>query len=235
MTRDPYTVLGLKPGASADEVKQAYRKLAKKYHPDLNPGSREAEQMMKEINEAYDIIVSGKYDPGAYSGAGGYSGANGYSGAWGGGEYQGQSQSYGYRYRDPFEGFGFGNPFGGGYSASDGGALNTVRSFINSGRYADAIDLLNTVRNRDAYWFYLSALANEGAGNHLTAVDHAKKAAAMEPMNMEYASLARRLDGGHTRASQAYDRRFRMPRSGWSSVLICLFLNMCCGRGIFCC
>ena len=78
MTRDPYTVLGLSPGASSDEVKTAYRKLAKKYHPDLNPGSVEAEQKMKEINEAYDIIVSGRYQAGTYS-----SGQNASSGGYG--------------------------------------------------------------------------------------------------------------------------------------------------------
>ncbi len=233
MTRDPYYVLGLKPGASNDEVKAAYRKLAKKYHPDLNPGSQEAEQKMKEINEAYDVIVSGQYESGAYGGS-----SSGYSGAWSQNARgaQGRGQSYGYRttYADPFEGFGFGNPFGAGGYGNASGPLNSVRSFINSGRYAEALNLLNTVRNRDAYWFYLSALANEGAGNRLTAVDHAKKAASMEPMNMEYASLVRRLDGGY-RANQAYDRRFTMPHNGWYGVLLCLFMNLCCGRGFFCC
>ena len=51
--RDPYEVLGLTPGASDDEIKAAYRKLAKKYHPDLNGGSPEAERKMKEVNDAY--------------------------------------------------------------------------------------------------------------------------------------------------------------------------------------
>ena len=47
--KDPYEVLGLQRGASKDEVKSAYRKLAKKYHPDLNPGDKAAEQKMREI------------------------------------------------------------------------------------------------------------------------------------------------------------------------------------------
>ncbi len=234
MTRDPYIVLGLKPGASADEAKAAYRKLAKKYHPDLNPGSKEAEQKMKEINEAYDIIISGKYDPSAYSGGGQSYGGQSYGGQSYGG-YRGAYQQGGYSgtYADPFEGFRYGDPFGGGGAGND---YNTVRSYINMGRYSDALGLLNTMRSRDAYWFYLSALANEGVGNHLNAVDHAKKAAAMEPMNMEYAALVRRLDGGGAgQARQAYDRRFRMPRNGWYSALLCIFINLCCGRGFFCC
>ena len=229
MTQDPYIVLGLSPGASADEVKAAYRKLAKKYHPDLNPGSKEAEQKMKEINEAYDTIVNGKYDPNARQGASYQSAGN----------YQGQSygQGYGRGYADPFEFFRGGNPFGsyGAYSGGDSGAMGGIRNLINMGRYAEALAQLNTVQRRDAYWYYLSALANEGAGRHLDALDHAQKAASMEPMNMEYASLVQRLRyTGNAR--QSYANRIRMPRNIWSSALLCIFANLLCGRcGIFCC
>ena len=54
--RDYYEVLGINKSASDDEIKKAYRKLAKKYHPDLNPGNKEAEHNFKEINEAYDVL-----------------------------------------------------------------------------------------------------------------------------------------------------------------------------------
>ena len=54
--QDPYSVLGVNRGASEDEIKDAYRRLAKKYHPDLNPGDEVAAQKMKEINAAYDQI-----------------------------------------------------------------------------------------------------------------------------------------------------------------------------------
>lgn len=56
MARDPYSVLGVSPDASAEEIKNAYRRLAKRYHPDLNPNDAVAAQRMNEINEAYDQI-----------------------------------------------------------------------------------------------------------------------------------------------------------------------------------
>lgn len=56
MARDPYEVLGVPRSASEDEIKTAYRRLAKKYHPDLNPGDPTAAQKMNEVNEAYDRI-----------------------------------------------------------------------------------------------------------------------------------------------------------------------------------
>ena len=56
MIDDPYSVLGLTPDASDEEVKRAYRALAKKYHPDMNPGDAHAAEMMNKINAAYDQI-----------------------------------------------------------------------------------------------------------------------------------------------------------------------------------
>ena len=54
--KDYYSILGLNKNASADEIKKAFRKLARKYHPDLNPGDKKAEARFKEVNEAYEVL-----------------------------------------------------------------------------------------------------------------------------------------------------------------------------------
>ena len=70
--RDYYEVLGINKGASDDEIKKAYRKLAKKYHPDLNPDDKKAEANFKEVNEAYAILSDkdkkAKYDQFGHAG-----------------------------------------------------------------------------------------------------------------------------------------------------------------------
>lgn len=86
--RDFYEVLGLQKGASDDEIKKAFRKLAKQYHPDLNPGDKEAEQKFKEVNEAYGVLSDpdkkAKYDRFGHAGVDPSYGA-GQGGGFGGG------------------------------------------------------------------------------------------------------------------------------------------------------
>ena len=83
--RDYYEVLGLSKSASVDEIKKAYRKLAKQYHPDLNPGDKSAEAKFKEVNEAYEVLSDSdkkaRYDQFGHAGVDPNFGASaGYSG-----------------------------------------------------------------------------------------------------------------------------------------------------------
>ena len=115
--RDYYEILGVSKNASDDEIKKAYRKLAVKYHPDKNPGDKEAEAKFKEINEAHDVLSDkqkrARYDQFGHAGVNGsgnpFAGGNPFGGAGG--------QSFNFDFGGGFEDilnniFGGGSPFG---------------------------------------------------------------------------------------------------------------------------
>lgn len=192
---DPYRILGVSPGASEEEVTKAYRKLAKKYHPDLNPGDETAAKKMSEINAAYDRI---KNPNGAGNRPGG---RNSY------GSPYGRRTSY-----DPFGGF---NPFGGTYSSySDQTAtpLEKVRILINARHYAEALQILNSMNERRAEWYFLAAIANYGSGNTILGLDYAKRASEMEPDNQRYADLVERMENAGTFYRRTGEVRYGVPR-----------------------
>ena len=195
MMEDPYKVLGVSRDASDEEIKRAYRRLAKQYHPDRNPGDAEAAKKMQQINAAYEQIKNPE---------------------------KAQPTGYGY---DPYGGYS-------GQSSAQSGDdyQQAAYQYIRFGRYREALNALSNCAQRNARWYYLSALANNGLGNQVTALEHMKRAVSMEPSNQEYLYALDQIEhGGRAYRQQAGTyRSYNMRWSPCSGLLMCLLARFFC-------
>ena len=207
--RDPYEVLGIQRGASDEEIKKAYRAKCKRWHPDLNPNDPTAEEHFKEVQAAYDAITKGETGP--------QMGGNPYGGY--------RQQSYGGSQQ------GYSQQSGAGYSGSDSPEMQAARNFVVNGRYAEARRVLDGMTARNARWYYLSSLANQGLGNSIDALQDARRAVQLDPNNTEYRMHLQRLQNpGRTyRTQTTYAQPGGIMRWCWSMILLNLLCNCCCG------
>ena len=173
---DPYRVLGVEPTASDDEIKRAYRELARKYHPDNyqnNPLADLAEEKMKEINEASDQITKQR------AGGGGYNASNA--------GYQRQQSSYQQQ------------------SYSGGSVYQQARQAINLGDLGRAEQLLRTAPAQNGEWHFLMGSIAYRKGWLDEAMQHYQMACRMDPTNGEYRqALAMMQNGGQAYRPYGY-------------------------------
>ncbi len=172
---DPYKVLNIPPTASDDEVKHAYRELARKYHPDNyhdNPLADLAQEKMKEINEAYEQIQRRRKSSASAASSARQSGSGDYS--------------YTYSYSD-------GRTYGSGGSSS---VMQEIRLAINRGDITQAERLLNACTDRGAEWNFLMGVVCSRRGWMDEAKRYLEAACEMDPYNEEYRSALGALGGG---------------------------------------
>lgn len=174
MLQDPYRILGVNQGATDAEIKKAYRKLSRQYHPDSNTAGTEqerkrAEEKFREIQEAYSQIVEERSGNGA-----GYGGFSGYGG------------------------YGAGGSAGRASASSEDQYLMAAMNYLRAGKYNEAIHTLGLIEKekQGARWNYLNAIANTGLGNHVMAREYAERAVELEPNNIEYRQYYQRLLSG---------------------------------------
>lgn len=204
---DPYKVLGVSPSASEEEIKRAYRELARKYHPDNyinNPLADLAQEKMQQINEAYDTIIKQRQS--------------------GGSSYSSQGRSY------HAGGSSYGGYSSGGYGGANAAIYNQVRNAINVGNVGMAEELLSRVTQHDAEWHYLRAAICYRKGWFDEATQEINQACAMAPENMEYRRMQTVLNSNS--AYGGYRPVQQNDAMECCAQLLCLnCLCNCCGNG----
>lgn len=250
MIDDPYKVLGVEKGATQEEIKRAYRRKAKEFHPDLHPDDPNAAMKMNELNQAYDMLLNPEKHAQQQARQ---QAQRSYQNPYGSqqqsygqqGSYQGQGGWY-----SDFGGFGFGfdDFFGGGYGGSvqppqempgDSPVIRQVVRDINSRQYQAAVTRLQNIVSvsRDARWYYLSGVANRGAGNTILALEHMQRAVQLDPNNQTYHALLRQYrQAGQTYENNArgYDMRAMDPSK--LCMALCFLQMFCpfCRYGLCC-
>ncbi len=223
--RDPYSVLGVSPNATDEEIKKAYRRLSRKYHPDANinnPDKAAAEEKFKEVQAAYDQIVKAKEN---------------HTSAYG---YDDRSYNQGGAYgQNPFGGFGgFGGYQSGRTTGQDAQTqhLNAAMDYLSHGYYKEAMNVLNDISEHSARWYYLHAMANRGLGNMVNAKEDAKMAHQLEPGNTEYAQFASAMENGtdwYADMGRVYGGQVYQSNECSSCLTEICCLKLMCG-GCFC-
>ena len=210
---DPYVVLGLSPNASEEEVKKAYKKMAKKYHPDVTGNDPAAAKKMQEVNAAYDAIINKKTDYGYGQSSSGYNSySSGFNSSYGFGGY-----SSGYREESDY----------GDYPNEMKAAVN----YINARRYNEALTALSGVPfdKRTGRWYYLSAVAKSYSGDTDGAKEDINVAIFKEPTNYSYQAFKERLY--NSRNTYQYYQKTYTPSSSNAFLSCCLptiLLNLFC-------
>ncbi|WP_298030577.1 DnaJ domain-containing protein [uncultured Dysosmobacter sp.] len=207
---DPYQILGVPESATDEEIKKAYRELARKYHPDNyhdNPLADLAQEKMKEINAAYEQINKQR--------SGGHSGASGASGGYGG---------YGGAYRQQ-------------YGQSSSSVLQQVRIAIQTGNISRAEALLNNYGDHNAEWNFLKGAVCYRRGWLDEAKRYYQTACQMDPGNPEYRQALEFMENGTRTAYHPGDGQFGTELCGGNLCLpLCCLWSLCNGGGYwFCC
>ena len=226
---DPYKTLGVDYNASDEEIKKAYRQLSRKYHPDANinnPNAAEAEEKFKEVQQAYKQIMQEKEQGfgGAYSQGNSYGQGSGYGpgSSYGRTEYGGWAQ---YDYREDRQG-GWQNS----YAGEDAVRMQAAINYIQNMAFKEALNVLDSVQDRQADWYYYCSIAHSGLGNNVNALNYARRAAEMDPSNIEYQNLIHRLENGgqwYQNMSRGYGGHATLNLS--NLCCYCMMLQCCCG------
>lgn len=229
---NPYQALGVFSDASEEEIKKAYRTLSRKYHPDANvnnPNKVQAEEKFKQIQEAYQQIMKERTE--------GYGSRESYGGGYGGNGNGGSTGGYGTGGFGNFGGFGDFSGSDTGYE--EDGHLRAAGNYVRNGYYREARTVLDNMEEKGARWFYYSALSHAGLGNTVAAVEHARRASALEPQNVDYRNLVYRFENRGVRYRQR-QHTYGNPYAGGGNMclrlcIINMICNLCCGRGSLCC